>query len=583
MSRPIRRRSLSVAAAVVAVLVTPAAASAATYSIKAGDGACGGADLACGGFAEAAAAAASGDVFNVTPAVYSGANFAASDITINGAPGVLVNGTLQFSAASGGVSTVSGVSVAQTAATGPGVLVTGGHDGLRLSDAAVLSKHDDGIFISTGTENRIVRTIAVTGGTQESAIYVESDPGTPPKRLMVDSTLTSGGLAGIGAKTRSALLEAGAGEITLNLRHVTAAGSANGIRLDSAQAQGLLSSVGSIEATVTDSITLANAEIPYNGALGTGLGANTATINASRTLLTGDRNVLFGDAAGGNFRLRPGSPVIGQGGVEPGESPTDIDGEDRSAGPTDLGGDEYSNAPPVAKIVVKTAPPRATQAVAFDASGSSDREARYGGGIVEYRWTFSDGKAETTAGPTVSHVFPKEGDASATLIVVDRQGAESTPATVALKLVDGTAPTVGIVKPKHRQKIKQFTTKTKTVDGRKRTTRTRTRIVFGGLSRDANGVAQVVLTLEKLKTGPGQRSTCNWYDPKRGFVNRSCQKPVLFSARLLKDSSTGQWTYTIKRNLTKGAYRLRAVGVDKTGAAGNAGGSKLGVVRFTLT
>jgi PKD domain-containing protein len=582
MSRLGCRRSLTIAVAVAAGLVAPAAAGAATYSIRPGDGACGGADLACGGFAEAAAAAAPGDIFNVTPAVYPGANFTASDITINGSPGVLVNGTLQFSAASGGVSIVSGVSVAQTAASAPGVLVTGGHDGLQLSDAAVVSKYDDGIVIATGTANRIVRTIAVTGGTQQSAIYVESNAGTPAKSLTVDSSLTSGGLAGIGAKTRSTLLEAGAGPITLNLRHVTAAGSANGIRLDSAQAQGLLTSVGSITANVTDSITLANAEIPYNGAAGTGIGANTATINATRTLLSGDRDVLFGDAAGGNFRLRPGSPAIGQGGIEPGESPTDIDGEDRSTAPTDLGGDEYSNAPPVAKIVVKTAPPRATQPVAFDASGSSDREAAYGGGIVEYRWSFSDGQAQTTTGPTVSHVFPKEGDAAATLVVVDRQGAASTPAAVALKLVDGTAPTVGIVKPKNGQKIKVFTRRTRTVKGRKRTTRTRAKIVFGGLSRDANGVAQIVLTLEKLRSGAGKSSRCSWYDPKRGFVSRSCTKPVLFSARLLKDSATGQWTYTVKRNLGRGSYRLRAAGVDKTGAVGNAGGSKVGVVRFTL-
>jgi hypothetical protein len=334
---------------------------------------------------------------------------------------------------------------------------------------------------------------------------------------------------------------------------------------------------------VTDSITLANAEIPYNGALGSGIGANTAAINASRTLLTGDRALLFADAAASNFRLRPSSPAIGQGGVEAGESATDIDGEDRSTGPTDLGGDEYNNAPPVAKIVVKTATPRATQAVTFDGAGSTDREASYGDGIVEYRWTFSDGKAETTAGPTVSHTFPQEGDAAATLVVVDRQGAPSQPAAVSLKLIDGTAPTVGIVKPKNQQKIRQFTTKTKTVNGTQRRTRTRTKLVFGGLSRDANGVAQIVLTLEKLKTGSSTSSRCSWYDPKRGFVSRNCNKPVLFSARLLKDSTTGQWTYTIKRKLGKGAYRLRAVGVDTTGAAGNAGGSKLGVVRFTLT
>jgi hypothetical protein len=587
MSRLGRRRALSIAAAVVAVLVAPAAASAATtYTIKSGDGACGAGDLACGGFVEAAAAAATGDTFNVSAGIYPGATFAAGGLTINGAPGVLVNSTMTFSAASGGVSTMSKVSVVQTAATGPGIVVTGAA-GLSLSDAVVASSNDYGIFISAGTANKIVRTIVATGGALTSAIHVDSTSGTPAKHLTVESALTSGGAAGVSAKTTSTLLEAGAGPITLTLRHVTAAGSTHGIRLDSAAAQGLLSAVGDITATVTDSITLANAEIPYNGALGTGIGANTATINATRTMLTGDKTLLFADAPGGNFRLRPGSPAIGQGSVVAGESATDIDGEDRSAAPTDLGGDEFNNAPPVARIAVKTATPRATQNVTFDGGGSTDREATYGGGIAEYRWTFSDGTSQTTPGSTVAHAFAKEGDASATLVVVDRQGAVSAPATVALKLIDGTPPTVGIVKPKANQKIKRFTTKTttKTVNGvkKKTTKRTRTKIVFGGLARDANGITQVVLTLEKLKAGSSKSTRCSWYDPKKGVVSKSCQKPVLFAARLVKDSTSGEWTYTVKRNLNVGTYRLSAVGVDKTGAFGNAGGSKLGVVRFTLT
>lgn len=584
MSR-LGRRPLTIAAATLAVLVAPAAANAATYTIKSGDGACGPGDLACGGFAEAAAVASAGDVFNVSPGIYPGATFAAPGLTINGQTGVLVNSTVTFSGAAGAVSKMSKVSVVQAAATGPAIVVIG-TAGLELSDAVAVSANDHGIFISAGTTNKIVRSIVATGGAQTSAIRVLSEQSSAAKALTVESTIASGGASAIGAFTQSApLLPGAAGDITLTLRHVTAAGATNGVVIDSsAGANALNDGAGNITATLTDSIAFNSSATRAVGVLG--LGDNTATLDTTtRNIVGGDPKTIFADPTGGNFRLRPGSIAIGQGSVTSGESPTDIDGEDRSTAPTDLGGDEFNNAPPVAKIAVRTATPRATQPVAFDAGGSTDRESSYGGGIVQYLWTFSDGTGQTTTGPTVSHTFPKEGDASATVVVVDRQGASSAPATVALKLIDGTPPTIGIVKPKNNQRIKLFTTKktTKTVDGVKKTTtkRTRTKIVFGGLSRDANGVAQIALTLEKLGTST-KSSQCNWYDPRKGIVRKSCKRPVLFSAKLKKDSTTGEWSYTVKRNLTRGRYKLTAVGVDKTGASGNAGGAKIGVVRFRL-
>src|SRR3990170_3477547 len=100
MSR-LGRRPLTIAAATLAVLVAPSVANAATYTIKSGDGACGPGDLACGGFAEAAAVATAGDVFNVSAGIYPGANFTAPDLTINGTTGVLVNSTMTFSGAAG--------------------------------------------------------------------------------------------------------------------------------------------------------------------------------------------------------------------------------------------------------------------------------------------------------------------------------------------------------------------------------------------------------------------------------------------------------------------------------------------------
>jgi len=570
MSR-LGRRSSSFAVAVVAGLVAPAAANAATYAVSPGAGACGGADLACGGLAEAATAAnagAGGDTINVAAGTYPGATFNVGGLTIHGGPGVAVRGTVEFTA--GAVSKLSKVAVGQSGAV-DAVRVTGTSAGIELSDAVVLSQYGSGVLIAAGAANRIVRSLVTSGG-GPSAIRVVSTSGTPPKVVTVESTIAGGGGSGIGAVTTGGL--AAGGDITLILRHVTAAGANNGILLDASDGAMAVLGGGSIGATLTDSIALNNATRNNPGLAG--IGANSATIDATRSLLTGDAAAVFANPARLNFRLRPDAVAAGQGGVTADESTADFEGEERATAPTDLGGDEYNNAPPVAKIAVKTATPRATQAVTFDAGGSSDREAGYGGGITQYQWTFSDGKAETTAGPTVSHAFPKEGDASAQLVVVDRVGVASAPATVALKLIDGTPPTVGIVTPTNNQKIKLFTTNKKTKK------RTRTKLVFGGLSRDANGIAQIALTLEKIKSGASKSKRCNFFDPKQGIRVRSCQRPVLIAARLKKVSTTGEWSYTIKRNLTRGSYKLSAVGVDKTGASGNAGGAKIGVVKFKL-
>lgn len=595
MSRP-APRLLTVAAVMAAVLAVPAAASAATYTVKGGDGACGGGDLACGGLAEAAAAAAPGDVLNVAPGAYTGAKFTVGGVTINGAPGVVVTTSIEFAGGSGGVSKLSHVGIAITSGNDPGINVSGA-SGLQLSDAGIVSANGHGVLISAGTENKVVRSLVASGGADTSAIRVESDAGSAAKSLTVESTIVIGGSSGIGAFTRAgALVLQGAGDVSLDLRHVTAAGSTHGIVLNANGGASVLNpGTGSISATLADSIALSNAVSNYPGLLG--IGANTATLTVARSLTGGvDPNTIFADPAGRNFRLRPGSPAIGQGAVTAGESPTDLDGEDRSAAPTDLGGDEFFNAPPVAKIVVATKTPRATQPVAFDAGTSVDREASYGGGIVQYLWTFSDGAKEATTTPTIDHVFAKEGDATASLVVTDRQGASSAPAAVALKLINGTPPSVGIVKPKHNQKIRQFTTKTvtKTVHGKKtrKKTRRRTKIVFRGSSTDANGVAGVILTLEKLARTSSRKAKasqaaskkkCYWFNPKKGILRKSCTRPTLITARLKKNDAAGEWSYTVKRNLSKGTYRLIAVGVDSTGAFGNAAGPKAGVVKFTLT
>ena len=302
---------------------------------------------------------------------------------------------------------------------------------------------------------------------------------------------------------------------------------------------------------------------------------------------SGDPLTLFLDPAKGNFRLRSdATAAIGQGGFTPGESTTDIDGEDRSGAPTDLGADEYNNAAPVAKIALATATPRTTQPVTFDGRGSADRDGQ--ATIAEYRWRFSDGTAVNTTQPFVQHAFAAEGDAAAGLLVVDNKGAASTEVAVIFKLVNGVAPAVGIVKPKAKQTFRTYTTTTKTVtkNGKKVKTKTRkrTKIIIAGLSKPAVGTTQrILLTLQKTKSTTST-TQCRYYDAKRGLRLVSCSKPILITARLIKDSTTGEWTYGVPttRPLSTGTWKVSAFGVDSTGAFGNSADPKAATINFTV-
>ena len=82
------------------------------------------------------------------------------------------------------------------------------------------------------------------------------------------------------------------------------------------------------------------------------------------------------------------------------------------------------NYPPVAYCAAEPRPCEDAQTVDFDASGSVDAD----GQIVSYFWDFGDGNSAAGATPTHNYVNP--GQYTATLIVVDDQGAADTCMTV---------------------------------------------------------------------------------------------------------------------------------------------------------
>jgi hypothetical protein len=583
---------MTTAAAALALLAAPTAAHAATYTVAPGNGPCGASDLACGSLAEAATAAAQGDVFNVAAGTYPAAEFTVGGVTINGVPGVAIDGTMTFSSNTGPPSVLSKVALSQSNANAPGIFVSGAA-GLQVRDAAVVSYNGDGIIFNGGVNNQIIRTIVVSGGAQTSAVRVDStgvtpNTGTLAKGLLVESSILTGA-SSLTARSENNAIEPAAGDITIAAHHLTAP---NGVVIDASNANSLLGvPTGNITATLIDSIAL-NSPPPKRNAFITG---NTAALNTTRTLTTNDPATLFADPGHRNYRLRPdATAAIDAGGFTPGESTTDIDGDPRPGPTTDLGADEFVNAAPVASLVVKGTA-RAGQPVLLDGTGSTDREGNFGGGIVSYRWDFGDGSTQITTTPTVLHTYAGEGAAGAQLVVVDRQGGVSKPAVARVDVGDGVAPEVTITKPFAGQQIRltKVTKKTTTAkDGTKKTTTTKkkTKISFAGAAKDKSGVAGVLLTIEKIGaatsstsvTASQAKAQCTWFDAKKGLLKVSCAKPKLLVAKLAKD---GSWTFTPSsktKRLSAGLYRVSAYGVDGTGAFGNSAPSKDGVVRFRL-
>jgi hypothetical protein len=510
------------------MLAAPAAAQAATYTVKAGDGPCSGADLACGALTDAAAAAATGDVFNVAPGTYGSATFSVGGVTVQGtAAGVAaVDGALIFSGTTGGVSKLHSMFISPQTGSGPAVSVTGAA-GLELSDSIVLSPNGDGVQFHEGAANTIVRSTIATGGQTTAAVHVLSaDASSAAKALTMDSSIVSGGSAGVSVDTGvSGLPTSTAGGVTLALRHVTSAGSTHGLVLDSSKATApvLAAGVGNIVANVTDSI-IQNGTVatPFAGLL-TLINKNTITETYTRTLRDFDPAVVFVDPVKRKYHLKAGSPAINAGGVTAGESPTDVDGQDRSTAPTDQGADEYSVPPP---------PP-------------------------------------PPAGPPPP---PPNGDGTAPAIVITKPKQNEK-----IKLVVTTTKTTTVTKNGKKVKVKKKTTK-------------RTKIGFRGTATDKSGVRGVLLTVEKLSSSttatppdaaPAATAKCKWLNATKGVVVKSCSKPVLLLANLAKD---GTWTFNVKSSIHLGAgvYRIIVAGADNSGARGNSASRADAIHRFTL-
>ncbi len=525
-----------------------------------------------------------------------------------------------------GITTVSRTFVVNSPASGSGqaaAAVQGGAgSSLLLDDAVVVSGalQGAGVGIAGGEANLIRRSqILASSDAADGLRVVSAADSDPDKAVVVDSSIISGGKA---ASAVAAVSEAStlpgtdtAGDIALSLVHATLAGSARALDLDANSSGPFLplltgggDGAGNITASVDRSILSGTIAADNNDGLIGGLGpldivlpANSVGLtvtNSDATVPAGGSGVtvtatgnsqsapesLFRNAAGRDYHLKPGAPVIDQAGAQAsGFSETDVDGQPRVGGPaSDKGADEFFNTPPVAVLGVSNAKPKSGEAVTFDATKSLDLD---GTPLASYVWTFGDGTTTTTVVPTVEKVYSRTGTFTASVAVVDAQGAPSPLASVGVTVTDGSPPVITSGSPKAGAVRKLYSVRTRVVrrEGRaplRRKVRTARRITLTGTASDPSGIKNVQIALRRVRLGvpkatttpaksgakKAQSSRCPFYDlTSNSFKVLRCSKPRFFTVPVRE----GRFSYRLKvksyPKIRAGVYEVIIRGTDDAG------------------
>jgi hypothetical protein len=196
---------------------------------------------------------------------------------------------------------------------------------------------------------------------------------------------------------------------------------------------------------------------------------------------------------------------------------------------------------PKSAIALLTKRPKQYAGVRLDASGST---AAAGLTIARYRWTYGDGRTETTLLPQTIHAFRRSGRFTVRVVAIDALGATSPPAALVVRVTDGQPPAVSISSPRQ--------------GGRARTRRA---IVLKGRAGDASGIRSVRLGLRPLEFTGRTLHGCRWYSGGR-LRSAKCSSVHTFAAKV----AGKRWSARVPAaRLPPGVYELRVIATDRSG------------------
>jgi hypothetical protein len=135
---------------------------------------------------------------------------------------------------------------------------------------------------------------------------------------------------------------------------------------------------------------------------------------------------IFVDAPGGDYRQRYDSPVIDAGDPAPMTTIDDLDGLSRPFGRGDLGPYEYQRRSPLVSVSA-SADATTGQDVTFVATASDPDP---GDSPLSYAWSFDDGA--TATGPTAAHAFATDGPHTGTVTVKDPTGLSASASSTVM-------------------------------------------------------------------------------------------------------------------------------------------------------
>jgi hypothetical protein len=345
----------------------------------------------------------------------------------------------------------------------------------------------------------------------------------------------------VAGNTTNVTPENGIGNATNSLFHLSGSGS-----LELVCSQG---NNGTAALTVTHSM--------LTTALPTVTGTCSQNINTVSTATP-----LFVDAAAGDFRPAPGSPVIDAGDAATVHNRTQdaIDGVRFKTGTTpyadggtiDYGGIEYQNYLP--NVPVMTATPETVTVGDTVTFGASSTDAN--GDPLTYSWNFDDG-SDLADGAAATHVYAQPGEYGPKVIANDGLAGMSNSTTVTV--LAAPVPTVSPIFPpapdptlalKKSPKAFKINGKGFAIAGA---------IDKAKLTITSSAATTVTLTLAKSKGGYVSGTKCVKTKPKTGKSKR-CDLPVGRAQKLAIKAGANYVTFGGKagKKLPTGKYVLTA-------------------------